>query len=48
VSAQLSGTERYDSARQDTSDFNCGNELLDRWLIRYAGLNELRDVAPYR
>lgn len=45
MSARFSGTERYDSARHDTSDFNCGNELLDRWLIRYAGQNERRDAA---
>lgn len=45
MSAQFSGTERYDSARHDTSDFSCGSELLDRWLIRYAGQNERRDAA---
>jgi predicted N-acetyltransferase YhbS len=45
VSTQFSGTERYDSARHDTSGFNCGNELLDRWLIRYAGQNERQDAA---
>ena len=45
MSAQFSGTERYDSARHDTSGFNCGNELLDRWLIRYAGQNQRRDAA---
>lgn len=45
MSAQFSGTERYNSARHDTSGFNCGNELLDRWLIRYAGQNERRDAA---
>jgi GNAT superfamily N-acetyltransferase len=45
VSAQFAGTERYDSARHDTSGFSCGNELLDRWLIRYAGQNERRDGA---
>jgi len=45
VSTHLSGTERYDPARHDTSSFNCGNELLDRWLTRYAGQNERRDAA---
>jgi GNAT superfamily N-acetyltransferase len=41
----FTGTERYDPARHDTSGFSCGNELLDRWLIRYAGQNERRDAA---
>jgi GNAT superfamily N-acetyltransferase len=45
VSAHFSGTERYDPARHDTSSFSCGNELLDRWLTRYAGQNERRDAA---
>ncbi|HYM45909.1 MAG TPA: GNAT family N-acetyltransferase [Solirubrobacteraceae bacterium] len=31
--------------RHDTSGFRCGNELLDRWLTRYAGQNERRDAA---
>ncbi len=45
MSAHFSGTERYDPARHDTSSFSCGNELLDRWLTRYAGQNEHRDAA---
>jgi GNAT superfamily N-acetyltransferase len=45
VSAQFSGTERYDPNRHNTASFSCGNELLDRWLIRYAGQNERRDAA---
>jgi GNAT superfamily N-acetyltransferase len=45
VSPHFSGTERYDPARHDTSSFSCGNELLDRWLTRYAGQNERRDAA---
>jgi predicted N-acetyltransferase YhbS len=45
VSAGFTGTERYDPARHDTSNFGCGNELLDRWLTRYAGQNERRDAA---
>jgi GNAT superfamily N-acetyltransferase len=45
VSVQFGGTERYDPARHDTAGFSCGNELLDRWLIRYAGQNERRDAA---
>lgn len=42
---QFDGTEHYDPARHDTAGFSCGNELLDRWLIRYAGQNERRDAA---
>ena len=45
MSAQFGGTERYDPTRHDASGFCCGNELLDRWLIRYAGQNERRDAA---
>jgi GNAT superfamily N-acetyltransferase len=45
VSIQFGGTERYDQGRHDTSGFSCGNELLDRWLTRYAGQNERRDAA---
>jgi GNAT superfamily N-acetyltransferase len=45
VSIDFSGTERYDPHRHDTSGFSCGNELLDRWLTRYAGQNERRDAA---
>jgi GNAT superfamily N-acetyltransferase len=45
VTASFNGTERYDAARHDASGFACGNELLDRWLVRYAGQNERRDAA---
>jgi GNAT superfamily N-acetyltransferase len=45
VSLEFAGTERYDPARHDSSTFNCGDELLDRWLIRYAGQNQRRDAA---
>ncbi len=45
MSAHFGGTERYDPARHDASSFGCGNELLDRWLIRYAAQNERRDGA---
>ncbi len=44
-STRFPGTERYDPARHDPSSFSCGNELLDRWLARYAGQNERRDAA---
>jgi predicted N-acetyltransferase YhbS len=45
VTAGFAGTERYDAARHDVTDFCCGNELLDRWLVRYAGQNQRRDAA---
>jgi GNAT superfamily N-acetyltransferase len=45
VTATTPRTERYDPARHDTSDFACGNDLLDRWLARYAGQNDRRDAA---
>jgi GNAT superfamily N-acetyltransferase len=45
VSERFAGTERYDAARHDVTTFSCGNELLDRWLIRYAGQNQRRDAA---
>ena len=38
-------TERYDPSRHDTSEFQCGNEALDRWLVRYAGQSARRDAA---
>ena len=38
-------TERFDPVRHDVSDFDCGNELLNRWLVRYAGQSERRDAA---
>lgn len=45
MSARFTGTERYDPAQHDAAAFSCGNELLDRWLIRYAGQNQRRDAA---
>jgi GNAT superfamily N-acetyltransferase len=45
VSAGFAGTERYDAAHHDITAFSCGNELLDRWLVRYAGQNQRRDAA---
>lgn len=45
MSAAFTGTERYDPAQHDVTDFHCGNELLDRWLIRYAGQNQRRDAS---
>jgi hypothetical protein len=45
VTADFDGTERYDAARHDVTGFSCGNEPLDRWLLRYAGQNQRRDAA---
>jgi GNAT superfamily N-acetyltransferase len=45
VTAGFAGTERYDAPRHDVTGFRCGNELLDRWLVRYAGQNQRRDAA---
>jgi predicted N-acetyltransferase YhbS len=45
VTAGFGGTERYDPARHDVARFSCGNEVLDRWLVRYAGQNQRRDAA---
>jgi GNAT superfamily N-acetyltransferase len=45
VTAGFAGTERYDPARHDAARFSCGDETLDRWLVRYAGQNQRRDAA---
>ena len=45
MSSPGAATERYDPSRHDTSEFQCGNEALDRWLVRYAGQSERRDAA---
>jgi predicted N-acetyltransferase YhbS len=45
VNEPFAGTERYDPRRHDVAGFKCGNELLDRCLIRYAGQNQRRDAA---
>lgn len=45
MTAGFAGTERYDAARHDVRGFSCGNDLLDRWLVRYAGQNQRRDAA---
>ena len=45
MSELFAGTERYDSALHDVAGFSCGNEMLDRWLVRYAGQNQRRDAA---
>jgi GNAT superfamily N-acetyltransferase len=45
VSDEAALTERYDPTRHDVAGFTCGNELLDRWLLRYAGQGERRDAT---
>jgi predicted N-acetyltransferase YhbS len=45
VTTGFAGTERFDAARHDVTGFSCGNEVLDRWLLRYAGQNQRRDAA---
>ena len=45
MSAQFAGTQRFDPARHDAAAFDCGNELLNRWLTRYAGQSDRRDAA---
>lgn len=45
MTAGFAGTERYDAARHDVAGFSCGNEPLDRWLVRYAGQSQRRDAA---
>jgi predicted N-acetyltransferase YhbS len=41
----IANTERYEPDRHDVTGFSCDNELLDRWLLRYAGQNQRRDAA---
>lgn len=45
MTANFAGTERFDAARHDVTGFSCGNDVLDRWLARYAGQNQRRDAA---
>lgn len=45
MTSGFAGTERFDTGRHDVTGFSCGNELLDRWLVRYAGQNQRRDAA---
>jgi GNAT superfamily N-acetyltransferase len=45
VTAGFAGTQRFDAARHNVTGFSCGDELLDRWLVRYAGQNQRRDAA---
>lgn len=45
MSAEFAGTQRFDPARHNAAAFDCGNELLNRWLTRYAGQSDRRDAA---
>jgi GNAT superfamily N-acetyltransferase len=45
VSGQFAGTQRFDPARHNAAAFDCGNELLNRWLTRNAGQSDRRDAA---
>lgn len=45
MSAAEPGIERFDSRRHSVAAFACGNETLDRWLVRSAGQSERRDAA---
>lgn len=45
MSAGFAGTQRFDQARHDAAAFDCGNELLNRWLTRCAGQSDRRDAA---
>jgi hypothetical protein len=45
VSPLRAAAERFDASRHDTSQFQSGNQALDRWLVRYAGQSERRDAA---
>jgi predicted N-acetyltransferase YhbS len=45
VTAGFAGIERYDATRHDVTSFGCGNELLDRWLLRYARQNQRQELS---
>ncbi len=45
MTSGFAGTERFDANRHDVTGLSCGNELLDRWLVRFAGQNQRRDAA---
>jgi GNAT superfamily N-acetyltransferase len=36
---------RYDPTHHHVAAFACGNDMLDRWLVRNAGQSERRDAA---
>jgi predicted N-acetyltransferase YhbS len=45
VSEAAALTERYDSARHEVADLDCGQDSLDRWLYSYAGQGERHDAT---
>lgn len=45
MSAAFAGTHRFDPALHDAADFDCGNDLLNRWLTRYAGQSDRSNAA---
>jgi hypothetical protein len=45
VTPQLSATTAFDRKAHRVDRFSCGEALLDRWLIAYAGQNQQRDAA---
>lgn len=45
MSDRLLLTERYDSTRHQTADFDCGNQALNRWLVQFAGQGQRRDAT---
>jgi GNAT superfamily N-acetyltransferase len=45
VSADFTGTQRFDPTYHEVAAFDCGNEFLNHWLARYAGQNDRRDAA---
>lgn len=45
MSERFALTERYDSTRHQTADFDCGNQALNRWLVQFAGQGQRRDAT---
>jgi len=45
VSEAAALIERFDPVWHDAAGFACGEESLDRWLLRYAGQGERRDAT---
>jgi predicted N-acetyltransferase YhbS len=45
VSRAAARIERFDPKRHGVAGFACGNDMLDRWLVRNAGQSERRDAA---
>jgi GNAT superfamily N-acetyltransferase len=45
VTQQLTAITAFDRRRHRVETFNCGREILDRWLRAYAGQSQRRDAA---